>query len=137
MALELDTNSGIVPGPRIAAIDDSPELLQLMRALLQDEGYVFEGILTIEGAHQRLRVTQPSALILDVMMSEGEGGWRFLQELKNDPETANIPVILCTGASYFLEKHRDQITEFDCRILPKPFDLDEMLRSIQLAIGGV
>jgi len=88
------------PGPEekhtVLAVDDDPDNLQLINALLRDE---FRVRLASDGA-QALRaagqIPKPDAILLDIMMP-GLDGYEVCRRLKADPATKDIPVILLTA----------------------------------------
>ena len=91
---ELLARGTVAPyGTEILVIDDEPDARELMRRYLQKEGYTVitanSGLEGLELARER----SPAAITLDVMMP-GMDGWAVLQQLKEDPSTADIPVIM-------------------------------------------
>jgi putative two-component system response regulator len=89
----------IPPGeerPRVLVVDDTPENLQLMHALLK-ESY---RVLLANGGAAALRLARleprPDLILLDIMMPE-LNGYTVCEALKADPETAPIPVIFLTA----------------------------------------
>jgi CheY-like chemotaxis protein len=109
--LSLTFNSS---GPSILVIDDNEGLVELLERYLTDQ--FCKVIATTSGA-EGLRLAQtlfPDAIILDVMMPHMDG-WEVLQSLRSHPQTATIPVIICSvfndpelayslGVSLFLPK---------------------------------
>ncbi len=77
---------------RILAIDDNPEAIDIICKYLGDE-YIVVGLLGGEGAVEKAKLLKPMAITLDIMMP-GKSGWEVLRELKADPETQDIPVII-------------------------------------------
>jgi signal transduction histidine kinase/DNA-binding response OmpR family regulator len=82
-------------GPVILVIDDDPNMRELTTRSLGKEGYrvecAWDGKLGLEMA----RALRPAVITLDVMMP-GLDGWAVLTALKEDPVTADIPVIMLT-----------------------------------------
>jgi two-component system, chemotaxis family, sensor kinase CheA len=79
----------------IVAIDDNPDVLQLISASLEQTPYRVVGIQDPTQAIAAIQELHPSAITLDIMMPK-INGWQILHELKSNPATANIPVILLT-----------------------------------------
>jgi signal transduction histidine kinase len=77
----------------LLAIDDDPEILNLLRDSLEGSGYGFAGALTGGEGIAMARHIKPLAITLDVMMPHRDG-WAVLQILKNDPDLRDIPVIM-------------------------------------------
>jgi signal transduction histidine kinase/DNA-binding response OmpR family regulator len=98
----------------VLVVDDDPNALDLLGRTLQEAGV---RVVTASEGHEALhlaRTLQPAAITLDVLMP-GIDGWEVLRELKADPATQDIPVIMVTmtddralgyalGATEFLTK---------------------------------
>lgn len=107
--------------PTILVVDDNEGLVVLLERYLSDRAC---RVVTTSDGMEGLRLARglpPDAIILDVMMP-GIDGWELLQRLQLYPETASIPVIVCSvindpelafslGAALFLPKpvSRDSI----------------------------
>lgn len=79
----------------LLVIDDNEGLIHLLQRYLTDDAYnVMSAPNTDEGL-QIVPQLQPDAILLDVMMP-GIDGWEVLQRLRTRPETASIPVIICS-----------------------------------------
>jgi PAS domain S-box-containing protein len=102
----------------VLVIDDDPNALDLLGRTFQDAGV---RVVTASDGGEALRLARslrPVAITLDVIMP-GMDGWEVLRELKLDPETRDIPVIMVTmtddrdagyalGATEFLTKPIDR-----------------------------
>jgi CheY-like chemotaxis protein len=81
--------------PTVLVIDDNEGLVQLLDDYLTGQAC---RILAATSAQEGLRLAQelvPDAIVLDVMMPEMDG-WELLQRLQTYPQTATIPVIICS-----------------------------------------
>ena len=78
---------------RILIIDDDRALLELAERLLNKEGYNAVCTDGPSSAAHLARVIMPDAILLDILMPEIDG-WTVLKQLKQDPVTASIPVII-------------------------------------------
>ena len=113
---------------RIMVINDTEEILELFREILQEEaGY--EVILTSFKPHmlEMVKEVKPDLIISDHVFGEEKVGWQFLQRLKMDRETASIPVIVCSGAIRELREMEGYLVSKGIGVLYKPFDVDELL----------
>jgi putative two-component system response regulator len=82
--------------PRVMVVDDNPDNMTLMRALLSSHGYDVIAAPHAEDAERHIRFDQPDLILLDVVMP-GKSGYELCRELKEDPQTRLIPVVLITG----------------------------------------
>lgn len=86
--------------PRITAVNDSPEFLELVGDILTDEHYAVTLIDSDKaGTSAAIKASQPDILILDLRLgSEGLRGRDVLQDVRRDPDLAHLPV-LCAAAT--------------------------------------
>lgn len=76
----------------VMAIDDNLDAIDIIRKYLGDD-YKVVGLLSGEEAVKKAKEIKPMAITLDIMMPRKDG-WMVLRELKGDPETQDIPVIV-------------------------------------------
>lgn len=119
----------------VAAVDDDPDFLLLVRELLGWEGY---RVLTIErqaGALERLRAARPDLIILDLVLEEPGSGWQLLEELRRDADLAASPLVLCTADARVGEERAADLERLRAEVLTKPFHIRE-LRGLVLRLIG-
>lgn len=83
-------------GKKILAVDDEEDILELLRINLGKEGYQVICAATGEEAVKKVRAIVPDLIILDLMLP-GINGLDVARKLKNDPKTADIPIIMLTA----------------------------------------
>ena len=120
--------------PVIAVINDDKAFIELMRDLLTDEGYEIVTQNSGNAAYAMIRKKKPKLVILDMRLEHPEGGWIVLDLLRLNPETANIPVIICSADARFLRAKEAHLREEGCCVLEKPFRLDRLLSLIEDAL---
>jgi len=112
--------------PLILVVDDEPDILSLNRIILEREGWRVitsgDGVDAIQKAIDR----SPDLIVLDVMMPR-MNGYQVCRLLKSDPQTAGIPIIICTVRSLESEKLYAYTSGAD-HYLVKPFDPPELVR---------
>lgn len=81
--------------PRILAVDDEPTNLKVLKNVLQDH-YRLSFAKNGEDALALIKHDRPNLILMDVMMP-GMTGFEVCERLKNDPETADIPLIFVTA----------------------------------------
>ena len=84
--------------PFILVVDDNHDNTLLMRELLLSRGYDVDTAGTAEEAEVKIRAHPPDLLLLDVVMP-GKSGYELCHELKENPDTRLIPVVMITGLS--------------------------------------
>ncbi|WP_224962221.1 response regulator [Geomonas subterranea] len=82
-----------VPGRSVLVVDDDPEAVSLITTHLSQAGYGTLSALNGPDALRLARANRPFAITLDIMMPEMDG-WEVMRELKEHPETADIPVMI-------------------------------------------
>ncbi|MGQ9710549.1 MAG: GAF domain-containing protein [Anaerolineae bacterium] len=87
-----------MPGRVVLCVDDDEGVITLFRRYLDKQGYRVVGLSDPFRVVEEARRIRPFAITLDVMMP-GKDGWQVIQELKADPETRDIPVVMCTIVS--------------------------------------
>jgi signal transduction histidine kinase/DNA-binding response OmpR family regulator/HAMP domain-containing protein len=80
-------------GVLVLCIDDDPEVIDLLRRYLIPEGYSVRGVNSGDEGIQLAQELHPAVITLDIMMPEKDG-WQVLRELKDNPATSDIPVII-------------------------------------------
>jgi GAF domain-containing protein/DNA-binding response OmpR family regulator len=97
---------------RILIIDDQPESVRLLQQILQEHGeYRVFGANTGQDGIALVARRRPNLIILDLRMPEMDG-FAVVQELRANPETANIPVMVVTGEA-LTETERQQLHHLD------------------------
>ncbi len=91
------SNIAIDRFPRIAIVDDNPDVRQLIRRILRTQGNytLFEATNGVE-AIELAKKEKPNLIILDLMMPEMDG-FAVMENLKADVETVEIPIIVLTA----------------------------------------
>jgi signal transduction histidine kinase/CheY-like chemotaxis protein len=92
--LESET-SGKLGGVPVLIVEDNREELFIYERCLSGTRFQIVSAKTIKDARKALRNVRPIAIILDVLL-RGEHSWGLLQDLKRDPVTANIPILVVT-----------------------------------------
>ena len=84
--------------PKILVVDDKLDTLVLLRELLSSRGYEVVTTTDSDEARELVHEERPDLMLLDVVMP-GKSGYDLCRELKEDPMTRLIPVVMITGLS--------------------------------------
>jgi len=116
---------------RILVIDDTQEILDLLRTILEKDGYaVYVARYVFDGCHE-IEQLHPDLIILDFMIGKQNEGWQMLQQLKNYPPTASIPVMITSVAMTLVSEQQNYFDQRGIPRLPKPFDVDYLLQTVR------
>ena len=115
----------------ILLIDDDLELVNLLKQFLNHNGYEVFALTTGKNAIRTVQEKKPDLILSDIILPD-KNGYDICYELKRNPDTASIPIILLTGKPDW-KKEIEGMSKFvkaDDDIC-KPFDLQELLEKIK------
>src|SRR5947207_10287406 len=81
---------------KILAVDDERHIVRLVQVNLERDGYTVVTAYDGKEALEKVQSERPDLIVLDVMMPYMDG-FEVLQNLKKNPETRDIPVIMLTA----------------------------------------
>ena len=116
---------------RILVVDDEQDLCEILKFNLETEGYEVE---TANSAEEALEMDIASfdLLLLDVMMG-GMSGFQLAKQLKDNPMTANVPIIFLTAR----DTENDTVTGFNLGAddyISKPFSIREVMVRVRAVL---
>jgi CheY-like chemotaxis protein len=118
--------------PHILILNDTQEILDLMKELLEDEGYRVTTSLALLDI-TKVKALAPDIIIQDLLF-EGtqELGWKFLTLVRLDPELTRIPLILCTAAVRTVNdpEMAAHLDRQGIRVVLKPFTIEDLLTTL-------
>ena len=121
--------------PHVFVIDASPDFLTLARDLLEEEGYAVTTTRDRGDAFDQAAAWHPDGILLDLVPGEPEG-WELLVRLHADATTATIPVLVLSTSEALLAQAQAQADHLGGNAyFRKPFDLEELLQTLQDLIG--
>jgi adenylate cyclase len=114
--------------PRILVVDDVPENVRLLEAVLGPRGYDIFAASDGVAALALVDSEQPDLILLDVMMP-GLDGYAVCRRLRQIDDTAVLPVIMITSS---LDEEKVRAIEAGADdFIPKPFNHDELLTRVR------
>ncbi len=118
---------------KILVVEDDPSVRGLLQTLLSAEGY--DVSTASDGLAGLVKATSspPGLVLLDLMMPD-LGGVRVLEEMRDDPELCDIPVIVVTGKVDAVPGMRTLLG--DDNVFLKPFAVGELLARVGEVTGG-
>ncbi len=82
---------------KILIVDDDLDLTKALQITLENEQYTVLTAADRTEGMEKVKAEKPDLLILDVMMSTWQDGFEMARELKKDPETQNMLILMLTG----------------------------------------
>jgi DNA-binding response OmpR family regulator len=122
-----------VSATRILVVEDDPSVRGLLHTLLSAEGYDVATASDGLAGLVKAAATKPALMLLDLMMPD-LGGVRVLEEIRDDPELSETPVIVVTGKIDAVPGMRDLLGED--HVFVKPFAVAELLARVAAVTGG-
>lgn len=113
----------------VLVADDEPEILDLMRMLLEWEDYAVVETKDGEQCLAQARAIKPDLILSDVRMPKMTG-LEVLEQLQADPDLRGIPVIMLSVVTT-LPQVRTALQSGAVAYLPKPFEMREMARLVK------
>ena len=117
----------------ILVIEDEPDLVNILEFNLKQEGFIPRSAMTgKEGIESAKQIPKPDLVVLDLMLPD-ISGTEVCRTLRNDPQTKDIPVIMCTAR----DSEVDRVVGFELGAddyVVKPFSVRELILRIRAVL---
>jgi DNA-binding response OmpR family regulator len=118
---------------RVLLIEDEPNIIEAISFILSRDGFTVHTHENGESAMDKVRAQRPDMIILDVMLP-GKSGFDILRELRADPVTSNLPVLMLTARGQ--AKDRELAIRLGADVfMTKPFSNAEICAQVRALIG--
>lgn len=123
---------------RITVVNDYPAFLEMMDALLREDGHEVRGFDGQTATIDEISATRPDLLIIDVMAKgETATGWDVIALARLDDTLKRVPIVVCTAT---IDQTEARIKELDglgdIHLLAKPFGAEELQATIGPLLGS-
>jgi len=116
----------------IMMVDDNPDIVDILRNLLEENGFKVTCAYSGLELFASLKVQRPDLILLDIMMPQMDG-LEVLRRLKGAPKTSSIPIIMITVKDEDkLAAHKLGADDY----ITKPFDIDKLVTAINHLLSG-
>ncbi|MEH2463875.1 response regulator [Nostoc sp.] len=125
----MDNNQVQLPKANILVVDDTPDNLRLLSAMLTQVGYEIRRVINGSTALKTAQAAPPDLILLDIMMPE-MNGYEVCQHLKASEKTRDIPVIFISA----LDEVFDKVKAFavgGVDYITKPFSEEEVFARVE------
>jgi DNA-binding response OmpR family regulator len=118
---------------KVLVIDDDPVIVQLLRVNFEIEGFEVLSAADGEEGFERAKNELPDVVLSDIMMPRMDG-LQLVAELKQDPSTRNLPVILLSAKAQNAEVQQGLDAGADDYVT-KPFDPLELIDRVNAVLA--
>jgi DNA-binding response OmpR family regulator len=122
---------GVMKTKRVLVVDDDEDILDVIRIILEDEGYQVTTLNSGKRIIENIAASRPDLILLDVMLGASDGR-EICRELKSNSRFQYIPIVMIS-ASHNLHDQLLQPKSADA-FIPKPFDIDNLINVVNAQI---
>jgi DNA-binding response OmpR family regulator len=120
---------------RILVINDDDSVLDTYEAVIAGMGHEAVTKAMAASGPEVVRDVGADALIVDLQRpGEEEYGLRIIEELRAEPETQAIPIVLATGAGSDMQPVMARLRSLEVEVVPKPFEVGDLEAVIDASV---
>ena len=119
-------------GSYVLVVDDDPAIRGLVADALRDEGFSVDLAAHGREALEAVRARRPATIVLDLMMPIMDG-FSFMEACHHEKLCDNVPIVVISAVHDALRRIHE-VPVHAC--IAKPFDLDELIRTIVSFAGA-
>jgi two-component system phosphate regulon response regulator PhoB len=112
---------------RVLIVDDDPACRALLEAIFETHGYGVTATDSVIGASALITQSRPDVIMLDLALPYRSGA-SWLAQLKANPATVGIPVIILSALSDVMPKERRELAQ---AVIQKPFRTSALLETVR------
>jgi len=118
----------------ILVVDDSTTNIVLLEAILEEKGYRINKAFSVSEAIHSMTKTLPDLILLDLLMPK-ISGFEFLEQLRKEVRSKNIPVIVISAITD--KKNISSIRQMTAvEFVSKPVDIPKLMALVEKALHG-
>ncbi|WP_275099975.1 phosphate regulon transcriptional regulator PhoB [Sedimenticola hydrogenitrophicus] len=120
---------------KILVVEDESAVREMIQFVLEQSGYDVIGAASVDEAKERMAAVPPDMILMDWMLP-GISGVEYTRELKQDPVTRDIPIIMLTARG----EEDDKVRGLECGAedyVTKPFSPKELAARIKVILRRV
>lgn len=118
----------------ILCIEDDAEMIELIRLILEQQGYTVRGFTSGREGLEAARKQVPDLVLLDLMMPQMDG-WEVLRSLRRDPALSKTPVVLVTAKAQSIDKMLGLHVARADGYITKPFGPQELQEKVATVLA--
>jgi two-component system, chemotaxis family, response regulator PixH len=117
----------------VLVVEDGLTDMEIISSYLKQAGYSVISATTSEEAQDRIDKIKPDVIFLDVILP-GKSGFEICRELKNNPNTSQIPVVFCSTKNSDVDKIWGDMLGA-AAYLAKPINREELVLTLRRLIS--
>jgi DNA-binding response OmpR family regulator len=118
----------------IVCIEDEPDMIELLRTILESSGYKVIGATGGVVGLETVRREKPDLILLDLMMPDMDG-WEVFQQIKDDSDLSSIPIVVVTAKAQSIDKVLGLYIARAEDYITKPFKVQDLVDRIDKLVG--
>jgi CheY-like chemotaxis protein len=129
--VDQDSTGGRKGGAHILVVNDTEEILDLFRTILEELGHRVTAWSFSPDDLSKVTDVGPDLVILDLIMGPTElQGWALLQKMRMHRPTEDIPVIVCSAATNWVREQEGWLAANGVKVVLKPFKVTDLERAV-------
>ncbi|MFN3926986.1 MAG: response regulator transcription factor [Pseudanabaenaceae cyanobacterium] len=116
----------------VLVVEDTLTQAEMIAGILRQAGYTVQVAGSSEEAKQKISQQKPNLIVLDVVLP-GESGFGLCRELKEHPETKDIPIVMCSTKTGEMDRFWG-MKQGAAAYLTKPINPEELVRTVGLLV---
>ncbi len=114
---------------KVLVIEDTASEMELISHYLRDSGYTVIATADAKDAMDKIDQHKPHVIITDLVMP-GMNGLELCRSIRKNPETQNLPIVVCTSKDQDLDRMWAMKQGADAYVT-KPFSKEQLVRAIR------
>jgi len=119
---------------RILSIEDEPGMSSLIQLIFERQGHHVVSVKSGEFGLEMLRSLRPDVLLLDLMLPDIDG-WDIYEQMKNDDELTQVPVIIVSARDREQDAKNGHHVIGNDSFVAKPFEVKELIDTVNRALA--
>lgn len=119
----------------VLVVERDPMVAQVMRQLLEDEGYAVLGCREASHCIDSVENGEVDLVIMEILTPTPASARAVISRLRQGERTARVPILVCTVDELWIRQSADWLHLYHVPVLLKPFDIDVFLSSVDAALA--
>ena len=118
----------------VLVVNDTEEIIELFRDIIEGMGHRMSGTSYAPEELTEIQQAEPDLVIVDIVIKGEKLGWQLVQKMRMSPDTADLPIIVCTAATDDVREQEGWLTANAVKVVLKPFRVEELERAVTKAL---